>query len=145
MKIERTLFFFMLCMQAGCSAGTPGEISQAATTVPPTTRVLTPIPLPAEHLSALAPSAISRVWANSGEDKITRDELRASLDPNAVLNAAWDGTAISLFGARDEVVAFNLVLEAPETDAGEVEVRLESLEGASGASITTGAGATSIT
>jgi len=77
------------------------------------------------------------VWANEGGDKVMRDELRATNDPSAVLNSVWDGTTISLFGARNEVVAFNLVFEAPTTDATNVNVSLTSLTGPGGVSITT--------
>jgi len=106
----------------------------------PTPRVVTPIPPPDGHLSTLAPSNIAHVWANTGEDKVTRDELRASLDPIGVLNSVWDGTSVSLFGGRNEVVAFNLILEAPAAAASNIEVRFASLEGPEGAGISTSAG-----
>ena len=89
------------------------------------------------HLAPIAPSNIAQIWANEGGDKVTRDELRATSNPNAVPNSVWDGTTISLFGAHNEVVAFNLVLEAPTTDATDVNVSLISLTGPGGASITT--------
>jgi len=38
--------------------------------------------------STLAPSNIAQVWANEGGDKVWRSELRATSDPNAVLNSA---------------------------------------------------------
>ncbi|MBL7161379.1 MAG: DUF4091 domain-containing protein [Anaerolineales bacterium] len=82
-------------------------------------------------------SAITRVWANEGGDKVTQAELRASSDPAAVLNSVWDGSGISLFGARNEVVSFNLVLEAPHADAANVEVTLTELNGPSGMAIST--------
>jgi len=68
-------------------------------------------------LQPLASTNIAHVWANEGGDKVWRSELRATADPNAVLNSVWDGVptelaCISLFGARNEVVAFNLVLES---------------------------------
>jgi hypothetical protein len=84
-----------------------------------------------------APSHIAQVWANEGGDKVTRDELRAVNDPNAVHNSVWDGTGISLFGARSEVVSFNLVLEASTTDVTGVDVTLTELTGPGGDSITT--------
>jgi hypothetical protein len=77
------------------------------------------------------------IWANDGGDKVLRDELRADADPSAVLNSAWDGTGVSVFGARNEVVAFNLVLEAPGSDVSGVDVELAELAGPSGYSITT--------
>lgn len=88
-------------------------------------------------LQPLAPGNIAHVWANEGGDKVWRSELRATDDPNAALNSVWDGTGISLFGARNEVVAFNLVLEAPAADATNVNVSLISLAGPGGATITT--------
>lgn len=85
----------------------------------------------------LASGNIAQVWANDGGDKVTRDELRAAGDPSGVHNSVWDGTTISLFGARNEVVAFNLVLEAPTTDATDVDVSLTSLSGPGGSITTT--------
>lgn len=38
-------------------------------------------------------------------EKLTRAELRAANDSNAVLNSAWNG-------ARNKTVSFNLILEA---------------------------------
>jgi len=56
------------------------------------------------------------IWVNNGEDKVTRDELRAAQDLSGVTNSVWDGNKITLFGAKNEVVAFNLILEAPAED-----------------------------
>ncbi|MCP4540439.1 MAG: DUF4091 domain-containing protein [Chloroflexi bacterium] len=94
-------------------------------------------PLAVGQLFPIAPGNITQVWANDGGDKVTRDELRATDDPGAVYNSVWDGTTISLFGARNEVVAFNLVLEAPMSDAANVRASLTSLTGPGGTSITT--------
>ena len=63
-----------------------------------------------------AASGITAVWANTGEDKVTRDELRATRGAN-VTNSVWDGTKISIFGGRNEVVSFNLILEAASSAA----------------------------
>ncbi|HYZ73558.1 MAG TPA: hypothetical protein VE641_10810, partial [Chthoniobacterales bacterium] len=71
-------------------------------------------------------SNISGCWANEGGDKVTQDELRATKHTEnktgTVLNRAWDGTRIKLSGARNEVVSFNLVLEAANTSATNVGV-----------------------
>ena len=88
-------------------------------------------------ISSPIPNNIVHIWANTGEDKVTQDELRATSDPNAVLDSVWDGTGVSLFGARNEVVAFNLVLEAPISDATGVMVTLTSLQGPGNDAITT--------
>jgi len=75
------------------------------------------------------------VWANEGGDKVTRDELRATDNSEAVINSVWDGAEIFLFGARNEVVSFNLVLEAPSAAAAEVTVEIAGLSGPDGAKI----------
>ena len=102
------------------------------------------IPGPAAPGGALAPArttqpkalagggAISAVWANDGGDKVTQDELRARTGRRPVLNRLWDGSRIRLFGARNEVLAFNLVLEAAEQPANGVSVRLDGLAGPGG-------------
>lgn len=81
------------------------------------------------------PSALSAIWANNGEDKVTQNELRATRNPAKVLNSVWDGKKVILFGARNEVVDFNLVLEAGNTTADEVAVEFRTLRGPGGAEI----------
>jgi hypothetical protein len=77
---------------------------------------------------------LTAVWANSGEDKVAQEELRASAGRN-VLNSVWDGTRIAVFGARNETVAFNLVLEAGAAAASGVTVSFDRLDGPGGSSI----------
>src|SRR3989442_3122059 len=81
-----------------------------------------------------AAPGITAIWANSGEDKVTRDELRATRGAN-VKNAVWDGAKVALFGARNEVVAFNLVLEAGSSGVAQVSVSFNKLTGPSGSTI----------
>ena len=78
-----------------------------------------------ENQSALP---LLNIWANNGEDKVTRDELRAVKGVN-VKNSAWDGATIKLFGARNEVIAFNLVLEAAKAKVDNVKVAFDKLAG----------------
>jgi Domain of unknown function (DUF4091)/Family of unknown function (DUF6067) len=80
-------------------------------------------------------SNVSAIWANDGGDKVTQDELRASTSPSAVQNSLWNGTTISLFGARNEVINFNLILEAASTSAANVSVTLANLTGPGGSVI----------
>lgn len=75
------------------------------------------------------------IWANDGGDKVTQDELRASQDPSSVHNSVWDGNTVSIFGARNEVVAFNLILESPEQTTTGVSVVFDQLTGSDGATI----------
>lgn len=82
---------------------------------------------------------ITAVWANDGGDKVSRDELRISRQKENLtgktINRTWDGHTITLFGAHNEVVSFNLVLEAPSAQAGNVSVSFDSLTGPNGAKI----------
>ncbi len=82
-----------------------------------------------------SPAGISAVWANNGEDKITRNELRASGNPSSVINSVWDGSTIRIFGAKNEVVAFNLCLEAAVRSALGITVSFNRLDGPGGAVI----------
>jgi hypothetical protein len=80
-------------------------------------------------------TALTAVWANEGGDKVTQDELRASGHATAVVNSVWDGKCIQTFGAKNEVVSFNVVLEAATSTASKVSVSLGSLKGPGGAII----------
>ncbi len=86
-------------------------------------------------------SNISAIWANEGGDKVSQDELRASNKKEnltgTVLNRAWDGKTVTLQGARNEVLSFNLVLEAAGTAASRVTVSFDTLTGPNGATIQT--------
>ena len=81
------------------------------------------------HAHNYASSNIQQVWVNEGGDKVTRDELRATNDSNSVLNSVWDGQKVTLFGAKNEVVAFNLLLEAPTEQASNVNIAFDALTG----------------
>jgi hypothetical protein len=87
-------------------------------------------------LSGPSIAEISAIWANEGGDKVAQDELRVGA-PNgrAVLSRCWDGTQITLFGAQNEVVSFNLVLEAATQTATNVTVAFDTLTGPGGAVI----------
>lgn len=78
---------------------------------------------------------------NEGGDKVTRDELRASKNvenlTGTIKNRAWDGASITLSGARNEVISFNMVLEAANSAAAGVAVSFDKLTGPNGATIAT--------
>jgi hypothetical protein len=80
-------------------------------------------------------SAITAVWANEGGDKVTQDELRATGHASAVANGVWDGHCIKVFGAKNEVVSFNVVLEAATSPTAKVTVSLGNLTGPGGSVI----------
>ena len=81
-----------------------------------------------------ASAAITAIWANSGDEKVTRDQLRATAGSMSTINRTWNGKTINIFGARNEVVAFNLVLEAG-SGATNVTVLFNSLTGSAATSI----------
>src|SRR4051812_3099036 len=49
------------------------------------------------------------IWAIGDGDKVDRDDLA---HPGRRGNSVWDGTAVRLFGARNEIVAFQVIVEA---------------------------------
>jgi hypothetical protein len=77
-------------------------------------------------------TSITAVWANEGGDKVTQDELRAAASPTAVVNSVWDGHCVRTFGAKNEVVSFNVILEAATSKATMVSVTLGNLSGPGG-------------
>src|SRR5438874_6414590 len=84
-------------------------------------------------------SNISAVWANDGGDKVARGELRATLHKEnltgKVINGTWNGQTITLYGARNEVISFNLALEAAYAQANNVTVTFDTLNGPNGSVI----------
>ena len=70
--------------------------------------------IPASALAlflAASPAAagVASVWAVGDGDKIARD---AAQSPLAKGNAAWDGRTVRLAAARNEIVAFQVIVEA---------------------------------
>ncbi|MCP4692716.1 MAG: DUF4091 domain-containing protein, partial [Desulfobacterales bacterium] len=76
-----------------------------------------------------------QVWANDGGDKVTQGELRAAANAAGVVNSVWDGQKITVFAARNEVVSFNLIIEAPTAAASNVAASFDRLTGPGGAVI----------
>jgi hypothetical protein len=73
-------------------------------------------------------SVIRRIWAVDDGEKIKQDDISNPLATSA-LNIVWDGKKISLFGGRNEIVAFQLMLEGSEAGAKNVDVKLRELKG----------------
>jgi hypothetical protein len=68
-----------------------------------------------------AEAGVARVWAVNDGEKVERDNRRS---PYAAANSTWDGRRIHLFGARNEVLAFQVIVEA---DGGGIEALTASL------------------
>lgn len=98
-------------------------------------RAATAAPATAPNQWLTANGAVKAVWANDGEDKVTQDELRTRTALRPVLNRVWDGQSVRLFGAKNEVVSFNLILETGPNAAPAVGVDFRELDGPNGAKI----------
>jgi len=71
-------------------------------------------------------SGLARVWAVDDGEKVKRGDLQHPL-ANSPENVVWDGERIRIFGARNEVVAFQLILQAGRTGSSNVDVRVTDL------------------
>lgn len=72
---------------------------------------------------------VASIWAVHDGEKIERDDLD---HPAKKGNLAWDGSTIRLFGARNEVIAFQVVVEADALGASGLDVALPGLTRAGG-------------
>jgi hypothetical protein len=67
---------------------------------------------------------IRHVWAVNDGEKIERDAVE---HPLRARNSAWDGSVVRISGARNEIVAFQVMVEADGRGIGALSVRLPSL------------------
>jgi hypothetical protein len=75
-------------------------------------------------------SGLTRVWAIDDGEKIRRDDISNALatDPN---NAVWKNNSINIFGGKNEIVAFQLIIEAGNMGASNVNVTISDLKNGS--------------
>lgn len=83
-------------------------------------------------LPASARADIRAVWAAHDGLGLERDAVS---NPARAGNAAWDGHAVSLVGARNEIVAFQLIVEADARGIDALTVSLPQLAGGNGAAL----------
>ncbi len=74
-------------------------------------------------------AGVSVVWAIHDGAKIEQDDLH---NPQKASNSAWDGKTIHLFGARNEVIAFQVLVEADTNGIKALSARLPELVQAGG-------------
>jgi len=72
--------------------------------------------------------ALAAVWAVDDGEKILRDDTNSPLKSGPD-NSVWDGKQVKLFAARNEVVAFQLILQASRGGAKQMDVRVSDLKG----------------
>jgi hypothetical protein len=70
---------------------------------------------------------IKRIWAVDDSEKIRRDDVD-NLLANDENNAVWKNNSVNLFGGRNEIVAFQLIIEADTSGAKEVNVVISDLK-----------------
>src|SRR5678816_2611782 len=69
--------------------------------------------------------SVRTIWAVNDGEKIERDDLN---NPNKRENSAWDGHKVKIFGARNEIVAFQLIVEADQRGIERLAVTLPQLK-----------------
>ena len=55
----------------------------------------------------LATAGVRRVWAVNDGEKVERDVTN---HPASARNSAWDGRVAHIFGAKNEIVAFQVIV-----------------------------------
>ncbi|MCI5131947.1 MAG: hypothetical protein D3904_10565, partial [Candidatus Electrothrix sp. EH2] len=71
-------------------------------------------------------AAINRIWAVDDGEKIKRENTNSFL-AHSPKNKVWNGGEIKIFGAKNEIVAFQLIIESDEEGVENVAVTLDSL------------------
>ena len=74
-----------------------------------------------------AAADVRRVWALHDGDKVERDAVN---HPASSRNSVWDGKTVHLFGARNEIVAFQVIVEAGKGGVRELSVKFPGLNSA---------------
>ncbi len=75
-------------------------------------------------LPANTVASVRTVWAINDGEKVERDDLD---NPNKKQNTSWDGRKIKIFGARNEIVAFQVIVESGTEPIQQLSVRLREL------------------
>ncbi|PJC37461.1 hypothetical protein CO046_00415, partial [Candidatus Peregrinibacteria bacterium CG_4_9_14_0_2_um_filter_53_11] len=119
------------------SGQTPAGPAQPATPSSPTQPAAPAPPAGALILPPASGGALSAVWAQEGGTKVPQEVLLARTDPAKTRNSVWNGEQVSLFGGRNEVVNFALMLESADSTANNLSVVFNELAGPNGARIST--------
>jgi hypothetical protein len=84
---------------------------------------------PSSSASETLPLGIGAIWAVNDSEKIDKDDLQ---NPQKASNSVWDGHRIKIFGARNEIIAFQLICEANARGVNKLSVALPDLKQKSG-------------
>ncbi|PYR75369.1 MAG: hypothetical protein DMF86_15500 [Acidobacteria bacterium] len=81
---------------------------------------------------ASADGAVRAIWAVNDGEKVDRDDRQ---HPARAGNSAWDGRRVLIFGARNEIVAVQLIVQADEEGITRLNVSLPELKTTGGGRI----------
>lgn len=93
-------------------------------TITATAGPLPPTPIPSPMPTPAVTSGLASAWAVGDGEKIRRDELNS---PLKAANDVWFAQSINLFAARNEVVAFQVILEAGPGGAFDASVTVSEM------------------
>ena len=82
--------------------------------------------------AAPADGAVRAIWAASDGDKVDRDDGR---HPARDGNSVWDGRRVRIFGARNEIIAVQVIVEADGNGITRLSAALRELKTAGGSRI----------
>ena len=68
--------------------------------------------------------SVRTIWAVNDGEKVERDDLN---NPNKRGNSAWDGQRVKIFGARNEIIAFQLIIEADQRGIERLTIAMPQL------------------
>nr|MBA3438474.1 hypothetical protein [Pyrinomonadaceae bacterium] len=75
--------------------------------------------------SSTVAASVRHIWAVNDGEKIERDDLD---NENRARNSVWDNRKIKVFGGRNEIIAFQLIVEADSGGIDELTVSLPELK-----------------
>jgi hypothetical protein len=77
-------------------------------------------------------AGVKAIWSVNDGEKVDRDDLN---HPSKHSNSTWNGKTIKLFGARNEIIAFQVIVEADQQGIASLSARLPELSQVGGARI----------
>jgi hypothetical protein len=73
---------------------------------------------------------IKRVWAVDDGEKIKKEDLNNPLSTDPA-NTVWKNNSINVFGARNEIIAFQIIIQSGKNGAKNVNVTISDLKNGS--------------
>jgi hypothetical protein len=71
-----------------------------------------------------AHASVRSIWAVNDGEKVEQDDLN---NENKRSNSVWDGQRIKIFGARNEIIAFQVIVEADQAGVNQLNLTLPEL------------------